>query len=164
VNPEDDATSMGSMLLVQMQQDHALAAGPLKAGVEGKPEQPVQPPAHESAPLHDVSPLVPHAHELIKAFRTDEPGFQMVNTRDIVTTKDEDKDPKFVAGLKAHPVTTAAKFMAKAIRGEVPHRSPLLLRRRADGKHEVIDGNATTLAIKAVAPAGVDVPAYIVGG
>lgn len=126
----------------------------------GDPEQPVR-RVSEAA---DVSPLTPHAHELIKAFRTDEPGFQMVNTNDIVVTKDEDKDPKYVAGLKAHPVTTAAKFMAKAIRGEVPHRSPLLLRRRADGKHDVIDGSATTLAVKAVAPAGADVPAYIIGG
>lgn len=167
VSPEDDATSMGSALLVQMAQDGNLPEGALKAdhvaGALPADEQPVQPVA-ESAPLHDVSDLAPHAHELIKAFRTDEPGFTMVNSRDIVVTKDEDKDPKFLAGLKAHPVTTAAKFMAKAIRGEVPHRSPLLLQRREDGKHTVVDGNATTLAVQAVAPAGVDVPAYVVGG
>lgn len=93
----------------------------------------------------DVTPLMGIGDNAKMAFK-DHPDAVMVPVTSLVTNKNQNDDPKYQKGLKAHPVTTAAKFMAKAIAGEAERRDPISVRDNGDGTYEVLDGNATSQA------------------
>lgn len=93
----------------------------------------------------DVSPIEGLGAKASLAFK-DNPEAQIVPVASLRTNKNQNDDPKYVAGLKAHPVTTAAKFMAKAIAGQAERRDPISVRDNGDGTYEVLDGNATSQA------------------
>lgn len=65
----------------------------------------------------------------------------------LVSTKNELLDPKFLAGQKADPRTTAIARMADAAAGRIPRRAPLTVVQRADGRYTIQDGNATAQAL-----------------
>ena len=114
----------------------------------------------------DISSLEAVADRIDDAFVQGVPGAQMVDSNLLISRKDETRDPKFMAGLKKHPVQTAATFMAKAINGEpgIKKRDPLKVRESVfPGRYEIEDGNASVQAVQAVRPEGVPVPVQVVG-
>lgn len=93
----------------------------------------------------DVTPLMDLGAKAHLAFK-DHPEAVVVPVDSLVTHKNQNDDIKYQKGLKAHPVTTAAKFMAKAIAGEAERRDPISVRDNGNGTYEVLDGNATSQA------------------
>lgn len=69
---------------------------------------------------------------------------------DIVSTKNQLEDPKFVAGLKPDPRQNAFDKMKSAARGELAKRGPVLAKRCLDGKYRLTDGNATSQVLMMV--------------
>jgi hypothetical protein len=68
---------------------------------------------------------------------------RVVDLKDLVSTKNELEDPKFVAGIKADPRQTAFDFMEKAVSTSGRKRSPLEVKRLPSGGYSILDGNAT---------------------
>lgn len=94
----------------------------------------------------DVSPIVGKGGQAAKAFNVT-PETTWVRTDRLITHKNQNDDPKYKAGMKVHPCTTAAKFMGKVIDGKHPKkRDPIKVMNNGDGTYDVLDGNATTQA------------------
>lgn len=67
----------------------------------------------------------------------------IVELKDIVSTKDQRADQKFLAGMKADPRETALAHMRKAATEKRGGREPIKVSKHSDGLYYVIDGNAT---------------------
>lgn len=93
----------------------------------------------------DVTALAEVADNIHLAFKPHEDAVE-VPVDSLVTHKNQNEDPKYQKGLKRHPVSTAAAFMAKAIAGEVEKRDPISVQDNGDGTFTVLDGNATSQA------------------
>jgi hypothetical protein len=68
---------------------------------------------------------------------------QIVPVAKLISTKDERKDPSFLAGQQPDPRQRAFDRMAAAARGLVDRRMPLKAVRKSDGAFHILDGNAT---------------------
>ena len=93
----------------------------------------------------DVAPIMGIGDSAKLAFK-DHPDAVIVPVDSLMALKNQNDDPKYQNGLKEHPVTIAAKFMAKAITGGAERRDPISVRDNGDGTYEVLDGNATSQA------------------
>lgn len=140
--------------LMEMTGDPADPKTPMLLSGEGKQQKPVRITTaniQEYAGNADVSPIKGREAEgLAKAFQPNSGNTAVVPLDTLIITKDELKDPKFLAGKKADPRETAAKAMGWGIDGDPRNtkgpREPLSVSDNGDGTFTVVDGNATAQA------------------
>ena len=103
--------------------------------------------SNQSSPLDKNHPAIValSQHKDAAAAFTTQDG--MMDIADLVSDKDQSKDPKVLAG-GTDPRVKAATFMVASIAGKEKPRAPILVEKRPDGKYQVIDGNATMQAAK----------------
>lgn len=68
---------------------------------------------------------------------------RIVPLKDIVSTKDQRTDSKFLAGVKPDPRQVALGHMQDAAANKGKRREPIAVTQHSDGLYYVIDGNAT---------------------
>lgn len=140
--------------LMEMSGDPADPKTQMLLSGEGKQQKPVRITTaniQEYAGNADVSPIKGREAEgLAKAFQPNSGNTAIVPLDTLIITKDELKDPKFLAGKKADPRETAAKAMGWGIDGDPRNtkgpREPLSVSDNGDGTFTVVDGNATAQA------------------
>ena len=140
--------------LMEMSGDPADPKTQMLLSGEGKQQKPVRITTaniQEYAGNADVSPIKGREAEgLAKAFQPNSGNTAVVSLDTLIITKDELKDPKFLAGKKADPRETAAKAMGWGIDGDPRNtkgpREPISVSDNGDGTFTVVDGNATAQA------------------
>jgi hypothetical protein len=137
--------------LMEMSGDPKDPKTPMLLGPDGKPVRITTANIKDYAGDADVSPIVGREAEgLAKAFQPNSGNTAVVPLDKLIVTKDELKDPKFLAGKKADPRETAAKAMGWGIDGDPRNtkgpREPLSVSDNGDGTFTVVDGNATAQA------------------
>jgi hypothetical protein len=85
----------------------------------------------------------------------------LVSLREIVSTKNQLQDEKFLAGQKPDPRLTAFIKMCEAGQGKGSPRDPIVVRKDSRGKYLVLDGNATAQVLMLVG--WVEMPVEISG-
>ncbi|HEU5124223.1 MAG TPA: hypothetical protein VFW05_09195 [Verrucomicrobiae bacterium] len=68
---------------------------------------------------------------------------KIVQIDELVSTKNQLLDSKYIAGQKVDPRLTAFKWMTAAAKGETKKREPISVVSDSDGTFRVDDGNAT---------------------
>jgi hypothetical protein len=100
----------------------------------------------------DVSAIQGKNGEIWRMFDRDQLDPQtgrLVQISQLVSTKDELRDPKFLAGTKQDPRQNAADAMGRSLDGaprNTKGRAPLDVYAGSDGTFTIIDGNATAQA------------------
>ncbi|MBP7950374.1 MAG: hypothetical protein KA004_12025 [Verrucomicrobiales bacterium] len=97
----------------------------------------------------DVAALAARKNNFRGAFVIEPGAFKLVRLSQLISTKNELQDKKFIAGLKKDPRQTAADWIVKAIENEAgaKKRDPLDVIDNQDGTYTIVDGNATAQAL-----------------
>lgn len=85
---------------------------------------------------------------------------KLVPLNDVVSTKDQRADPKFLAGAKADPRLVALSHMQNAAANKGRKREPIKVSQHSDGLFYVIDGNATAQVL--MTAEWTEIPVWIV--
>lgn len=75
---------------------------------------------------------------------------ELVMVKNLISTKNQLQDEKFLRGEKADPRLTAFNFMVKAAIGKATKRAPLIVKKLPSESYLIIDGNATAQVLMLV--------------